>query len=88
MNNVRRKEIKRIISRFDDLSGLIEELKENISSVMDEEQESFDNLPEGLQCSERGEKMESAIESLQSAIDSLEEIDLEEITSYLEESAE
>ena len=36
-----------------------------------EEQDSFDNLPEGLQSSERGEAMEETVDALQSAIDSI-----------------
>lgn len=37
-----------------------------------EEQDAFDNLPEGFQLSERGEAMESAISSIDDAIISIE----------------
>lgn len=73
MNNARRKAIAAIIKKLEDLAEEIEFLK-------DEEQEAFDNLPESLQSSERGEAMESAAynldeawEGLQSVIETLEE---------------
>lgn len=49
-----------------EISGLLEEIK-------DEEQEAYDNMPESLQESERGQAMYQAVENLESAIDSLSE---------------
>ena len=73
MNNIRRKAIQEIMDKLEDL-------KCDIESLRDEEQEAFDNLPEGIQASERGEAMESAAynldeayESIESVIESLEE---------------
>ena len=51
MNKARRKEIARAIE-------LMDEAREILEAVKDEEQEAFDNMPESLQCSERGEAME------------------------------
>lgn len=75
MNKARRKRIENIISKLEDLSVEIEE-------VMNEEQEAYDNLPEPIQYSERGENMEGYISSLDDAmnyvsdaISSLEEIE-------------
>lgn len=45
-------------------------------SAADEEQEKFDNMPEGLQASERGEKLEAAAAALQDAVSTLEGIDI------------
>lgn len=66
MNKTRRKSIQRII---DQLSTL----KEDIDILREEEQEAYDNLPESLQESERGEAMSSAIYNLE---DAMEDIDL------------
>lgn len=66
MNNARRKQIEK-------LTAQIEEIKETIESLRDEEQDAFDNLPESLQGGERGEKMESAIDALDYAADDLQE---------------
>lgn len=75
MNKARRKRIENIISKLEDLSAEIEE-------VMNEEQEAYGNLPESIQCSEKGENMEEYIASLDDAmnyvsdaISSLEEIE-------------
>lgn len=51
----------------------LEQIKETIEALRDEEQEAFDNLPEAFQFGERGETMESAIEALDYASDSLQE---------------
>lgn len=42
-----------------------------VEQVKDDEQNSFENLPENLQSSERGEVMEEAVNELQMAIDSI-----------------
>lgn len=68
MNAERRKRIAEIA---DKIIGL----KTDIEMLRDEEQDAFDNLPEGLQSSDRGGKMESAIEALDDAINSLEEVE-------------
>ena len=73
MNKVRRKQLADIRAKIEELQDLLEE-------VRDEEQEAFDNLPESLQSSERGQAMENAIYymdeaagQLADAYDSLEE---------------
>ena len=54
MNKTRRRSIQQIIDH-------LTELKEHIDLLRDEEQEAYDNLPESLQESERGEAMSTAI---------------------------
>lgn len=73
MNNQRRKELRKAMELLSEARGIIE-------SVRDEEQEAFDNLPEGIQCSSRGESMEEMISSMECAISSLEdaEYDIED----------
>jgi len=58
MNNARRKAIKKIAEQLDILKSEFEALK-------DEEQEAFDNMPESLQSSERGEHMEAVIYNME-----------------------
>ena len=67
MNAMRRKSIRKI-------QAMLLELHEMIENVHDEEEEAYDNLPESLQYSERGEAMEEAIDALDSAMTSCEEI--------------
>ena len=75
MNNQRRKAILEATKK-------IELAAENLRTLLEEEQEYYDNMPENLQGSDRGidsenaqECIESAIESLEDAVLSLEEID-------------
>ncbi len=76
MNNVRRKRIGEAMKHL----SLARELLE---TVRDEEQEAYDNLPENLQESERGQKMEEAVDTLDTAVS-----DLENVESSLEECKE
>ena len=57
----------------DKIIKVLEETRNKIESVMDEEQDCFDNLPEGFQQATRGQQMEEAIGSLSAAIDSIDE---------------
>lgn len=72
MNKDRRKRIARAID-------LINEAWEILEEVKDEEEEAYNNMPEGLQSSERGERMEQYIEILEEAVDNLDTTSLEEI---------
>lgn len=74
MNNDRRNRIRKLISQLEDIQNEIE-------NILSEEQEAFDNMPEGFQESERGEKM-------QAAINYLEDIEISDIIGNLENSIE
>ena len=65
MNNARRKLLKQAMELLDKADELILE-------VLDDERDSYVNLPEMLQASERGEKISSNIDKLQNIY---EEID-------------
>lgn len=51
---------------------LINQAKEIIEMCRDEEQEAFDNLPESIQFSNRGEMMEDYVSEIEYALDSIE----------------
>lgn len=68
-------------SRIDEIIQKIEDLVYDIDVLRDEEEESYENLPESIQYSDRGEAMSEAIDNLESAISSLEEA-----TEYLNEA--
>lgn len=61
MNNSRRAELRAVIA-------VIESAIEKVESVKDDEQMSYDNLPEGIQDSDRGETMQEAIDNLDEAV--------------------
>lgn len=67
MNQRRRKLIEEAVQK-------IEEAKTLLEIVRDEESEAFDNMPENLQSSDRGEKMETAISSMEDAIADIENV--------------
>lgn len=67
--------------QISDIVGTLEQLSSDIESIRDEEQEKYDNMPEGLQSGEKGEAMQSAVDALTSAIDAASEVQ-----NYLEEA--
>lgn len=66
MNKIRRKSLEEVIAKIQGLS-------EEIESLMADEEEYRDNMPENLQGSERYEKADEACSAMQDAIDNLEE---------------
>ena len=72
MNKVRRKELARVVDLLDQARDLLE-------TIRDEEQEAFDNLPESIQYSERGETMENYIGTMDEILDYLGTGELQEI---------
>ena len=65
MNKERRNKIAKIISELESITN-------KLRSVLSEEEMAFDNMPENLQCSMKGEESEEAIDYMNEAIDSLE----------------
>lgn len=59
--------------RLDEAHSKLLEAQEIIEEVMNEEQDAFDNLPESLQGSERGEQMEEYIGTMQDVYDGIDE---------------
>ena len=66
MNNTRRKVIARI-------AGTLEDAKQDLEGIRDEEQEYLDNMPENLVNSERYSNAESVVSNMDDAINSLED---------------
>ena len=66
MNKSDRAELQKAINMIDEARGIVE-------SIGESEQEKYDNLTEGLQASERGQKFEESASSLSEVCDSLQE---------------
>lgn len=63
--------------RREELYGVIESLDEAIDQLADiqsEEEESYDNLPDGLQCGKTGEAIQNAIDRLSGFSDEISQI--------------
>lgn len=76
MNNDRRKRIQAVLDELADF-------RSRVSDLQGEEQDYFDNMPENLQQSERGEKAEQAASRLEDALTAFDEIE-----EALQEAAE
>lgn len=74
MNKERRSEIKKIVNHLEFLLKEAETLKEQVESVLEEERNYLEGMPENLRSSEKAEAAEAAIDQLESAEHSAENI--------------
>ena len=58
---------------FEECLNLIEDAKDTLEMVKGDEEMAYDNLPEGIQMSERGDKMQEGIDALDEIIFSLDD---------------
>ena len=65
MNKQRRSLIADVIDRLETIRG-------DIEIIRDEEQDAFDNMPEGIQESDRGQQMEEYIGLMEDAMDEID----------------
>ena len=68
MNNTRRKQLRK------EVIELVEIANQALDEIKDEEQEGFDNMPEGLQEGERGEAIEEKVTEMQEIHDELADL--------------
>lgn len=79
MNNQRRKQLTEIVAKIDklnltEIANELEQLVTDLEALKDDEQSAYDNMPESLQQSERGQQSEAAVSALESAHATLEGI--------------
>ena len=65
MNEERRKKLQQALEKLNDACAVVEE-------ISGEEEEAFENLPEGLQKGEKGESLEAAKGYLDDAVTEIE----------------
>ena len=78
MNNQRRRELNRIVTAMESVSMPVnieelEGIKSDIESVLWDEEFAFENMPESLQYSIRGEMSQEAQDNMSEAIDAIDE---------------
>lgn len=79
MNKSRRKRIAVAIrdlkktTKHNFIDNYIDFIKDEIEDILWEENDAYDNMPESLQYSVRGEESSEAIDNLQEAVDALDE---------------
>ncbi len=82
MNNQRRKDIKAVITKLENFKAKFEviadwiedlsDLRNEIAEIQQDESDSFENMPESLQQSERGQQSEECIGYLEDAYSELD----------------
>ena len=74
MNDKRRRRISELKTQIDFANNYLKEASKKLSSILSEEQDAFDNMPEGLQSSYRGMCSEDAIDNIEEASEKLDEV--------------
>lgn len=88
MNKQRRAALKAILPQLEELKTMIENVTGDLGAIRDEEQEAFDNMPESLQDSDRGQTMQEYIDTMEGGLDALGDLDLDDLYRQVEEIAE
>mgnify|MGYP002770735567 CR=1 FL=1 len=74
MNKQRREKTRQLKARFQDIQTELKQASSELCSILNEEQDAFDNMPEGLQSSYRGTCSEDAIDTMEEASEKLDEV--------------
>ena len=74
MNDTRRRMISELKTQIDFANNYLKEANKKLSSILSEEQDAFDNMPEGLQSSYRGMCSEDAIDGMEEVSEKLDEV--------------
>ncbi len=64
-----------IPSNVDDMDAEIDAIKDDLQNILDETQEKYDNLPDGLQQGQSGEQLQGRVDAIESAISDLDSVD-------------
>ncbi len=73
MNDTRRRRLEEIKTQIDFANNYLKGASKKLSSILSEEQDAFDNMPEGLQSGYRGMCSEDAIDDMEEASEKLDE---------------
>lgn len=65
LNSARRKKINSVVNDLKNMRDIID-------GILNEEQEVFDNTPENIQDSYKGERMQDAISQLEDSVENIE----------------
>lgn len=90
MNRDRRKRLDEVRNRIEIAKDDLTQALEDLGSIRDEEQEAFDNLSEGLQQTDQGQRTEAAADALGSAhsdLESMSDVDLQGVLDNIDEAA-
>lgn len=75
MNKNRRDRAEKIRNLLEEHKDALIEIVQDLTDLQGEEQEAFDNMSEGLQATETGQRIEAAAEALDTARSEVDELD-------------
>lgn len=83
MNNKTRTQLRKISNEMDALLAKIEDLKTDLESIQEDEQDKYDNMPEQLQDTDNGCRMYEGIEQLEDLVSRLDSLvsELEDVSN-------
>ena len=83
MNNKTRTQLRKISKEMDTLLAKIEDLKTDLESIQEDEQDKYDNMPEQLQDTDNGCRMYEGIEQLEDLVSRLDSLvsELEDVSN-------
>lgn len=84
MNQAQRKVIAEKLNQLINLKEQIEQIGSELRTIAEEEQEKYDNMPEGLQGGDKGQAIETAAQTLDEAAGYAEEGNAGEAITALE----
>jgi len=84
MNKANREAVAKIRARLEDLLLQAEAIGDELQTMADDEQEKFDNMPEGLQQGEQGQAIETAAGALGEAASACESGGLADVLEFLD----
>lgn len=88
MNNARRKELTRIANELETLFDQLSEVVSQLESVKEEEQETYDNMPESFQNGDKGERVTAAVDALEEAISAVDVDNMRGALEYISTASE
>ena len=74
MNKEKRKAIKENNKKIEFVIDILNKYKEEIELIQSDEEEAYNNLPEGFQDGLRGQDMQDAIDEIEEMIDEIDDI--------------
>lgn len=88
MNKDQRKRLDEALKLLDEANELIGQAQGIVEEVAGDERDKFDNMPEGLQASERGQAIEAAADALDEAVSGFDDLGLDDIIANINTAME
>src|SRR3546814_5038002 len=88
MNAQRRKQLEEARAILESAQERLDEAKQLLEAIRDDEQDYYDNMPESFQGGDKGCAAEAAIDQLSTAIDDIDLVDFDTFFNAIDERSE